>query len=70
VGQIGVRRPWRRQGLALALLRHAFGVFYAAGQPVVELGVDSANATSAPRVYERAGMRILRRYVRFEKELT
>jgi len=70
VSQIGVRRPWRRQGLGLALLRHAFGEFYRAGQPVIELGVDSANATSAWRVYERAGMHVSRRYLRFEKELT
>ncbi len=67
VGQIGVRRAWRRQGLAAALLHHAFGVFFAAGKPVVELGVDAANATGAPRVYERAGMAVSRRYVRFEK---
>jgi mycothiol synthase len=67
VSQIGVRRPWRRQGLALALLHHAFGEFYRAGQPVVELGVDAANATGAPRVYERAGMRLARRYLRYEK---
>jgi ribosomal protein S18 acetylase RimI-like enzyme len=69
VGQIGVRKPWRRQGLGLALLHHAFGEFYAAGVPAVELGVDAANATGAWRVYERAGMSISRRYVRFEKEI-
>jgi ribosomal protein S18 acetylase RimI-like enzyme len=69
VGQIGVRRPWRRQGLGLALLQHAFGKFYAAGVPAVELGVDAANATGAWRVYERAGMHVSRRYVRFEKRI-
>ncbi|HEX9841973.1 MAG TPA: GNAT family N-acetyltransferase, partial [bacterium] len=69
VSQIGVRRPWRRQGLGLALLHHAFGAFFAAGQPVVELGVDAANATGAARVYERAGMAVSRRYVRFEKRI-
>jgi len=26
---LGVRRPWRGRGLGMALLRHAFGVFYA-----------------------------------------
>jgi ribosomal protein S18 acetylase RimI-like enzyme len=69
VSQIGVRRAWRRQGLALALLHHAFGAFYAAGLPSVELGVNAANATGAVRVYERAGMHVSRRYVRFEKRI-
>jgi GNAT superfamily N-acetyltransferase len=67
VGQIGVRRPWRRRGLGLALLHHAFGAFYTAGVPTMELGVDAANATGAWRVYERAGMAVSRRYVRYEQ---
>lgn len=25
VGTLGVRRPWRKKGLGLALLRHSFG---------------------------------------------
>jgi ribosomal protein S18 acetylase RimI-like enzyme len=69
VGQIGVRRPWRRHGLGLALLHHAFGAFYAAGVPTMELGVDAANATGAWRVYERAGMSVSRRYLRYEKAI-
>jgi len=69
VSQLAVRRAWRRQGLALALLRQAFGAFYQVGVTVVELGVDAANATGATRVYERAGMTIARHYVRFEKTI-
>lgn len=56
IDQIGVRRPHRGRGLALALLRQAFAASYRAGQPVVSLGVDADNPTGAYRLYEKAGM--------------
>ena len=56
VGSLSVRRPWRRRGLAVALLYHSFAEFYRRGQRKVGLGVDSASLTGATRVYERAGM--------------
>lgn len=69
VDTLGVRRPWRRSGLGLALLHHAFGEFYRRGTTVVDLGVDSQNLTGATRLYERAGMHILMSYDQYEKEL-
>lgn len=66
---LGVRRPWRRKGLGLALLRHAFGEFYARSTRKVILGVDSQNLTGATRLYERAGMHIELQYDTYEKEL-
>ncbi len=57
VGSLSVRRPWRRKGLALALLHHSFGELYRRGRRKVGLGVDSSSLTGATRVYERAGMR-------------
>jgi mycothiol synthase len=57
VGTLAVRRPWRRQGLGLALLHHAFGEFYRRGKRRVGLGVDAQSLTGATRLYERAGMR-------------
>jgi mycothiol synthase len=69
VRSLGVRRPWRRRGLGLALLRHAFGEFYRRGRRTVELGVDAANETGATRLYERAGMRVVNQYAVYEKEL-
>lgn len=59
VDVLGVRRAWRRRGLATALLRHAFRAFYERGVPNVELGVDSESLTGATRLYERAGMRLV-----------
>jgi len=53
---LAVRRPWRRRGLALALLLHSFAELRARGRPRVGLGVDADNLTGAVRLYERAGM--------------
>ena len=69
VSTLGVRRPWRKRGLGLALLRHSFGEFYRRGFRKVGLGVDASNLTGALRLYENAGMYVARRYDRYEKEL-
>jgi len=69
VAVLGVTRAWRRQGIALALLHHAFGEFKKRGQQRVSLGVDSASLTGAVRLYESAGMRMSRQISFFEKEL-
>lgn len=70
IGAIGVLRPWRKRGLGLALLRHAFGEFYRRGQPRAGLGVDAQNPTGATRLYERAGMHVAYEAVAFKKEVT
>ncbi len=57
VGTLGVLRPWRRQGLGLALLQHSFVELYKRGQRKVGLGVDATSLTGATRLYEKAGMR-------------
>ena len=69
IGDLGVRRPWRRRGLALALLRHSFADFKRRGATRVGLGVDAENTTGAVRLYERAGMRPVRRNDTYEKPL-
>jgi GNAT superfamily N-acetyltransferase len=69
VGALGVRPEWRKRGLGLALLRHAFAEFYRRGQPRVGLGVDAQNSSGATRLYERAGMHVTYEAVAFEKEL-
>lgn len=63
---LGVREPWRGRGLGLALLRGSIGALYARGRRVVELGVDAENPTGAVRLYERAGMHVVRRYDTWE----
>jgi mycothiol synthase len=69
VGVVGVRRPWRRQGLGLALLHHSFGELYRRGLRKVGLDVDATSLTGATRLYERAGMHVNRQSHAYEKEL-
>ena len=69
VRQVAVRRPWRRRGIALALLRQAFGEFYRRGKREVGLVVDSYNLSGARDLYERAGMRVARQHDSYEKEI-
>ena len=67
VDNLAVRPAWRRRGIALALLHHAFREFHARGFRRAGLGVDGENTTGAVRLYERAGMRVARRWDQFEK---
>ena len=57
VSSLGVLRPWRKQGLGLALLQHSFCELYQRGKTKIGLGVDAQNLTGALRLYYRAGMR-------------
>ncbi len=69
VDSLGMRRPWRRRGLALVLLHHSFGEFYRRGKCKVGLEVDAQSLTGATRLYEKAGMHVDRQYANYEKEL-
>jgi GNAT superfamily N-acetyltransferase len=69
VNTVGVRRPWRRTGVALALLHHAFAEFRRRGRATVSLGVDAQSLTGATRVYEKAGMHVQHRSALFQKDL-
>ncbi len=69
ISVLGVRRPWRRKGIALALLQHAFGEFYRRGKRKVDLGVDAESLTGATDLYIQAGMFVLRQFDLYEKEL-
>jgi mycothiol synthase len=67
VGQLGVRRPWRKRGLATALLVRSMEAFAAAGLEAATLGVDAENPTGALGVYERVGFHPIRRSVRLQR---
>lgn len=69
VDHLGVRRPWRNQGLGKALLLHSFGAFYARGIRTIKLSVDSASLTNAPRLYAQVGMQVVQMYHIYRKEL-
>lgn len=67
VDTLGVRPEWRRRGIATALLLHSFRDFARRGATRVGLGVDGENTTGAVGLYERAGMRVVRRNDTYEK---
>jgi len=66
---VGVRRAYRKHGLAQAMLLHAFADYWQRGQKTIVLGVDASNPTGAARLYERVGMAPVQRYVTMEKEV-
>lgn len=66
VETLGVRRPYRRKGLGLALLHYSFGEMWKLGQRKVALEVDGSSLTGATRLYERAGMHVDESYDMYE----
>jgi mycothiol synthase len=68
IGALAVLKPWRRRGIGFALLRHAFHEFHRRGESHVGLGVDAENPTGALDLYERAGMRVVKEDIVYEKE--
>jgi ribosomal protein S18 acetylase RimI-like enzyme len=66
---ISVRRPYRKPGLATALLTRSLQMFKEMGMDEAALGVDSQNLSGAFRVYERAGFRVYKRQTIYRKSL-
>jgi len=69
VGYLAVRRPWRRRGVALALLLRAFAELSRRGIARCELSVDSESQTGATKLYERARMQVAYGWDVWEKTL-
>jgi mycothiol synthase len=63
IGSVGTRRPWRKQGLASALMSQTIAAAAADGKTVTSLGVDADNPTGALGVYERLGFAVRQRWV-------
>jgi mycothiol synthase len=55
LGRVSVRRPWRRRGLASALIVSALSGLRDAGMRDAMLGVDSENPSGALHLYESLG---------------
>ena len=66
---VGVRRAYRRRGLASALLKHSFTQYWDRDTQSVGLEVDGESLTNAVALYERVGMRVHRELVSYEKVL-
>jgi len=67
---IWVRRPWRRRGLARALLTQSIQMFVDMGMEETCLGVDVQNPSGALRLYESLGYQVERRDKTYRKPLT
>jgi mycothiol synthase len=68
-GQVGTRRPWRRRGVAGALLSEALVAAASAGKKVATLGVDAESPTGAVGVYERVGFGVIGQSVSYSRPL-
>jgi GNAT superfamily N-acetyltransferase len=61
---ICVRRPWRRQGLARALIMRSLRVLRDQGMTEAALGVDAENPNKALHLYESCGYRpVMKSYI-------
>jgi mycothiol synthase len=66
---ISVRRPWRRQGLARALITRSFQAQKDRGMTETALGVDTQNPNGALQLYESMGFRPVRRNTTYRKAM-
>lgn len=64
---IFVRRPWRGQGLAKALIAASFRGLKAAGMAEAALGVDADNLSGALHLYHKMGFREVKRFITYRK---
>ncbi len=62
-----VRRPWRRRGVARALIARGLEALRERGLDEAILGVDADNPQGALRLYESVGFRLHRRSAVYRK---
>ena len=67
--EISVRRPWRKKGLARALLARSFRVLKEKGMTEAALSVDAENISGALGLYENMGFRTVKRHATYRKPL-
>jgi mycothiol synthase len=64
-----VRRPWRRRGLARALLSQSIKMFLTMGMEETALGVDADNPSGALALYEATGYRTSGQHTIYRKAM-
>jgi mycothiol synthase len=69
LAHVSVRRPWRRRGLASALIMSACAGLHERGIAEAALGVDSANPTGALGLYDALGFKVVRRATSYRRAL-
>jgi ribosomal protein S18 acetylase RimI-like enzyme len=66
---VGVREPWRRRGLARAMIVRSLHVLRERGAQDAYLGVDAENPNQAMTLYESCGFRIVSSETAWRKPL-
>ncbi|HKP52561.1 MAG TPA: GNAT family N-acetyltransferase [Chloroflexia bacterium] len=64
---ISVRRPWRRRGLAKALIARSFKMHKELGMEQAALGVDTENPNGALQLYESMGFKMVKHSATYRK---
>jgi mycothiol synthase len=66
---ISVRRPWRRRGVARALLTQSVKMFQDMGFEETSLGVDTENPNGALQLYESVGYKEDRCFINYRAQM-
>lgn len=66
---ISVRKPWRKKGIARALIAASLRAIKERGMEEAALGVDTENVSGALRVYESMGFQPVKRFSLYRKPL-
>jgi mycothiol synthase len=69
LNSVFTRRPWRKRGLARALIVRSLAVLRERGMKEAALGVDAENPTGALGLYESVGFRTAERYAAWRRSL-
>ncbi|MGE5829470.1 MAG: GNAT family N-acetyltransferase [Micromonosporaceae bacterium] len=69
IGHVGVRAPWRRRGLAGALLARTLRTAHRLGYRTAALSVDAQSPTGAVGVYQRVGFTVAHQGVTYSRDL-
>lgn len=64
---IAVRRPWRRRGIARALIATSLRMLKERGMEEAALGVDTQNLSGALRLYESLGYQPVKQFITYRK---
>ncbi|MDH5507784.1 MAG: GNAT family N-acetyltransferase [Anaerolineae bacterium] len=67
---ICTRRPWRKRGLARALILKSFQELKALGMEQAALGVDTQNPNGALKLYESVGFETVKNWAVYRKPLS
>ena len=66
---IAVRRPWRRRGVARALIAASLQMLKERGMAEAALGVDTQNLSGALHLYQSLGYQVVKLFITYRKEM-